>query len=54
MMELTARELAERMARGETSAEAVATAFLDSIRRRDAQIGAFLHVDADSARAHAA
>jgi len=41
------------MARGETTARAIADAYLDRIARLDPTLAAFEHVDADSARAKA-
>src|SRR5437867_13230887 len=49
MIECTARELLARLSRGETTAEAITSAFLDSIRQRDPKVRAFLHINAESA-----
>ncbi|PYQ48957.1 MAG: amidase, partial [Acidobacteria bacterium] len=43
----TAAEIARRVARGETSAEAVTREHLDIIARRDRGLDAFLAVTAD-------
>src|SRR5438094_10254574 len=53
MIECTARELLARLARGETTAEASTSAFLDSIRQGDPKVRAFLHINAESALAQA-
>lgn len=45
MLERTACELLELMAKGDASAEAVTQSFLQSIRQRDSRIRAFLLVD---------
>ena len=45
LIERTAGELKELQSRGDATAEAIADAFLTSIRERDPKIQAFLHVD---------
>ncbi|MCS6852224.1 MAG: Asp-tRNA(Asn)/Glu-tRNA(Gln) amidotransferase subunit GatA, partial [Gemmataceae bacterium] len=45
MIEATAAELSALLSRGETTAEAVTTAFLTAIREREPRVRAFLHVD---------
>jgi aspartyl-tRNA(Asn)/glutamyl-tRNA(Gln) amidotransferase subunit A len=45
MLERTACELIDLMAKGDATAEAVTQSFLQSIRQRDSRIRAFLHVD---------
>jgi aspartyl-tRNA(Asn)/glutamyl-tRNA(Gln) amidotransferase subunit A len=45
MLECTACELLDLMAKGDASAEAVTQSFLQTIRQRDRRIRAFLHVD---------
>ncbi|MCI0680482.1 MAG: Asp-tRNA(Asn)/Glu-tRNA(Gln) amidotransferase subunit GatA [Gemmataceae bacterium] len=45
MIDRTATELLDLMARGDATAEAVALAYLEAIRERDPRIRAFLHVD---------
>jgi aspartyl-tRNA(Asn)/glutamyl-tRNA(Gln) amidotransferase subunit A len=47
MIELTARSLLDQLARGEATAEILAAEFLSAIQKRDATIGAYLHVDPD-------
>ncbi|MGH7223582.1 MAG: Asp-tRNA(Asn)/Glu-tRNA(Gln) amidotransferase subunit GatA [Gemmataceae bacterium] len=49
MLERTATELSDFLARREISAEALTRAFLQAIRQRDPQVRAFLHVDEDGA-----
>jgi aspartyl-tRNA(Asn)/glutamyl-tRNA(Gln) amidotransferase subunit A len=49
----SAIELAAAISRGQTSAESVATAFLENIRRLDPSVRAFLHVDDSAALAQA-
>jgi aspartyl-tRNA(Asn)/glutamyl-tRNA(Gln) amidotransferase subunit A len=49
MIDQTAASLLASMSRGDVSAEAVARAYLDAIRRRDPQVKAFLHVDENDA-----
>lgn len=53
IVDATACELLDRIGRGELTAEEVVAAHLDAIRRHDPQIGAFLHVDDEAARAQA-
>src|SRR5262245_58022345 len=53
MLERTACELLELMAKGDATAEAVTQSFLQSIRERDGRIRAFLHVDEAQALAQA-
>jgi aspartyl-tRNA(Asn)/glutamyl-tRNA(Gln) amidotransferase subunit A len=48
MIEHTATELSQLLAQGETTAEAVTSEFLKSIKQRDEKVRAFLHMD-DSA-----
>ena len=51
MIERTATELSQLLARGETTSETVTDEFLKAIRERDDKIKAFLHVDeADALR----
>jgi aspartyl-tRNA(Asn)/glutamyl-tRNA(Gln) amidotransferase subunit A len=45
MIERTATELSDLLARREVTAETLTQQFLQSIRRRDAQVQAFLHID---------
>jgi aspartyl-tRNA(Asn)/glutamyl-tRNA(Gln) amidotransferase subunit A len=45
MIERTATDLLNLLARGETSSEELTGAFLAAIRQRDGQVRAFLHVD---------
>ncbi len=49
MLERTARELSDLLARCEISAETLTQAFLQAIRQREPQVRAFLHVDEDAA-----
>ncbi|MHB1424264.1 MAG: Asp-tRNA(Asn)/Glu-tRNA(Gln) amidotransferase subunit GatA [Gemmataceae bacterium] len=49
MLERTATELSDLLARREISAEALTRAFLQAIRERDPQVRAFLHVDESGA-----
>src|SRR5215471_11235073 len=49
MIECTATQLIARLAAGAISSETLTRAFLDSIRKRDPQIKAFLHVDEPAA-----
>jgi aspartyl-tRNA(Asn)/glutamyl-tRNA(Gln) amidotransferase subunit A len=49
MIELTATELSQLMARGETTSEAVTREFLSAIKEQDEKVRAFLHVDEASA-----
>ena len=51
--ELTATEVAHRLARGETTARAVIEACLEQVARREAEVLAFAHLDAEGARAAA-
>ena len=53
MLDLSAHDLLERQARGDITAEAITTAYLDNIRRTDGRVRAFLHVDEESALASA-
>jgi aspartyl-tRNA(Asn)/glutamyl-tRNA(Gln) amidotransferase subunit A len=54
MIEKSATELLAMQAKGETSATAIAEAFLDSIRTREPQLHSFLHVDEAAVREAAA
>lgn len=45
--ELTATEVAHRLARGETTARAVIEACLEQVARREAEVLAFAHLDAE-------
>src|SRR5690242_19371804 len=45
MIEQSAAALLQLLSRGETTAEALAAAFLQSIRQRDPKVRAFLQVD---------
>jgi aspartyl-tRNA(Asn)/glutamyl-tRNA(Gln) amidotransferase subunit A len=54
MIERTATELSQRMARGEITSEAVTTEFLKSIKQRDEKVRAFLHVEESAALSQAA
>src|SRR6516164_7924204 len=45
MIDRTAADLLAALSRGELTAEAVTTAFLQAIRQRDPKVRAFLHVD---------
>jgi aspartyl-tRNA(Asn)/glutamyl-tRNA(Gln) amidotransferase subunit A len=45
MLERTATELSDLLARGDVSAETLTDAFLQAIRQRDPQVRAFLHVN---------
>src|SRR5688572_21445116 len=45
MIDRTATELLELLAKGDVTAEAVAQSFLQAIKERDGRIQAFLHVD---------
>src|SRR5688572_24787763 len=49
MTDLTAAELLDAQARGETSAEAITRAYLDALRRAEPKVKAFLQVDEDGA-----
>jgi len=49
MIERTATELSQHLARGETTSEAVTGEFLKAIRQRDEKVRAFLHVDESAA-----
>ncbi|MGK7871283.1 amidase [Falsiroseomonas sp. E2-1-a20] len=51
--ELTATEVAHRLARGETTARAVIEACLEQVARREAEVMAFTHLAAEGARAAA-
>jgi len=53
MLERTASELLDLMAKGDATAEAVTQSFLQNIRERDGRIRAFLHVDEVQALAQA-
>jgi aspartyl-tRNA(Asn)/glutamyl-tRNA(Gln) amidotransferase subunit A len=53
MIERTAAELLDSLSRGDVTAEALTTEFLDAIRRRDPQVRAFLLVDEEGALAQA-
>jgi aspartyl-tRNA(Asn)/glutamyl-tRNA(Gln) amidotransferase subunit A len=53
MIELTASELHDLLRQGHVSAEDLTAQFLEAIHRRDAQIRAFLMLDAESALAQA-
>jgi aspartyl-tRNA(Asn)/glutamyl-tRNA(Gln) amidotransferase subunit A len=53
MFDFSARELLDKQSRGELSAEAITTAYLENIRRTDGDIRAFLHVDVEGALASA-
>src|SRR5437867_2460772 len=53
MIERSATDLLALLSRGEATSEALTGAFLQSIRTRDPQVRAFLHVDAASALAQA-
>jgi aspartyl-tRNA(Asn)/glutamyl-tRNA(Gln) amidotransferase subunit A len=46
MIQHSAIELRDILARGESTAEALTAQFLDAVRRRDPQVRAFLHVEA--------
>src|SRR5690349_3065843 len=49
LSERSATELLQAIRQGEATSEAVTSAFLDSIRAREPQIQAFLHVDESTA-----
>jgi aspartyl-tRNA(Asn)/glutamyl-tRNA(Gln) amidotransferase subunit A len=49
MIQRTATELSQLLARGETTSEAVTVDFLSAIKQRDGKIRAFLHVDESAA-----
>jgi len=49
MTDLTASEILERQLRGDLTAEAITTSFLDNIEKTDGRVRAFLHVDDESA-----
>ncbi|HEV2948671.1 MAG TPA: Asp-tRNA(Asn)/Glu-tRNA(Gln) amidotransferase subunit GatA [Gemmataceae bacterium] len=49
MIQHTATELSQLLARGETTSEAVTADFLSAIKQRDGKILAFLHVDESAA-----
>ncbi len=49
MIERTATELSQLLARGETTSEAVTSEFLKAIKQRDEKVRAFLHVDESAA-----
>jgi aspartyl-tRNA(Asn)/glutamyl-tRNA(Gln) amidotransferase subunit A len=49
MIDQTAWHLLRSLSRRETSSEALTAEFLQSIRQRDAKLGAFLHVDEEAA-----
>ena len=49
LTDLSAADLSALVHRGEVSAQAVTTAFLDMIRKHDPKVVAFLHVDSDAA-----
>jgi len=49
MIELPARSLLDKLARGAMTAEALAADFLTAIQTRDSSIGAYLHVDVNTA-----
>ena len=51
--ELTATEVVHRLGRGETTARAVIEACLEQVARREAEVLAFAHLDAEGARAAA-
>jgi amidase len=51
--ELTATEVAQRLARGQATARAVVEACLEQVARREAEVMAFAHLDPDGARAAA-
>src|SRR5262245_13062300 len=53
MIEKTAVEILHALDRGEATAEAVTTAFLDAIRKREPKVQAFLHVDEQGTLAQA-
>jgi len=53
LIERTAAELLDLQAKGETTAETIADAFLAAIRARDPKVRAFQHVDENSAREQA-
>jgi aspartyl-tRNA(Asn)/glutamyl-tRNA(Gln) amidotransferase subunit A len=49
LIERTATDLLQLLARGNVSSEALTTQFLQAIRQRDPQVKAFLHVDENAA-----
>src|SRR5206468_11967847 len=49
MIERTATELSQLLARGETTSEAVTSEFLKAIKQRDEKVRAFLHIDESAA-----
>src|SRR5437879_3431005 len=49
MIERTATELSQLLARGETTSEAVTGEFLKAIKQRDEKVRAFLHIDESAA-----
>jgi aspartyl-tRNA(Asn)/glutamyl-tRNA(Gln) amidotransferase subunit A len=49
LIERTAGELLQALQQGELTSETITAAFLQAIRERDPQIGAFLHVDESAA-----
>jgi aspartyl-tRNA(Asn)/glutamyl-tRNA(Gln) amidotransferase subunit A len=49
MTEQTATDLLDRLSRGEVTSEALTRQFLDTIRRREPLVRAFLHVDEEGA-----
>jgi aspartyl-tRNA(Asn)/glutamyl-tRNA(Gln) amidotransferase subunit A len=49
MIERTATELSQLLARGETTSEAVTSEFLKAVKQRDEKVRAFLHVDESAA-----
>jgi aspartyl-tRNA(Asn)/glutamyl-tRNA(Gln) amidotransferase subunit A len=53
LVERSATELLGLLGRGETSSESLTAAFLQAIHQREPHIKAFLHVDEESALAHA-
>jgi aspartyl-tRNA(Asn)/glutamyl-tRNA(Gln) amidotransferase subunit A len=53
MFDFSACELLDKQSRGELSAAAITTSYLENIRRTDGDIRAFLHVDAEGALARA-
>ena len=53
MMDLAAADIPKRLAGGDLTAEAITASYLDTIRRRDARIQAFLLVDEEGALAAA-